>query len=117
MVNGRSSVGNLLASAALTTVPVAGVTICVVAGDVGVDLVTPSTLLVVTNTVPLPSSLMVPRPMSPAPLVFVAVKVKVSPAATSAVVSLVMATRTNKLAVSPKVVSPSDGICTKLPAV
>ena len=117
MVKGRSSVGSLLASAGLTTVPVTGVTLCTVAGEVGVDRVTPSTVLVVTNTVPEPSSLMVPRPTSPAPLVLVAVKVKVSPAATSDVVSLVIATRTNKLATSPVVVSPSDGICTKLPAV
>ena len=65
-----------------------------------------------TNTTPLPSSLMVPRPVTVVPPALVASRLKVSPL--SGLVSLVTATRTNNLAASPAELSPSVGICTKL---
>ena len=71
----------------------------------------------VENMVPVPSSLMVAVPTVPVPVVGVAailraVRVKVSPAAVSKRMSLVIATRTNKLAASACVASPSPGIWT-----
>ena len=60
------------------------------------------------NILPVPSSLMVPRPVTGTPPGLVATKLKVSPAEVSRVGSFATVVRTNK---------PPAGICTKLPSV
>ena len=105
LTNTRSSFGGVVVS------------IKAVAGLLSVALTTPKAPLIpVAKTVPVPSSLMVAVPMLAAPVATVApmllaVRVKVSPAAASRRMSFTRATRTNKLAGSAPVPSPSPGIC------
>ena len=101
--------------------PVGTATVCGVVGVPGLSaVVAPLVDELVTNTVPWPSSLIVAIPALfavitlSAPPVLVAVNVNVS--LLSDVVSLTIATRTNKFAVS-LVLSASTGIFTKLPGV
>ena len=72
-------------------------------------------VLVAANKSPDPSSLIVAVPVTVRPPVLLACNLKVSPSSRS--LSSVIATRTNRSAASPGLVSLSDGIMTRLPAV
>ena len=92
---------------------VAAVMVCAVATVDAVMTVTPAVLCVVVKSVPVASSLIVAVPAPPVvtlliPPVLVAVRVIVS--LLSIIVSIMIATRTNKLAASASVPSPSPGI-------
>ena len=72
-------------------------------------------VLLILNRSPDPSSFIVAVPVTVRPPVLLACNLNVS--LLSNKLSFLMATRTNKLAASPWLASPSDGMTTKLPAV
>ena len=103
-VSGRSSFGKAPASAASTTGVVGTVTVGTVPAT-GADSSVPAVLgSSVTNTVPVPSSLMVPIPITSTPLEFVTTNLNVSPL--SSLTSLVIRVRTNSVPVLSRLTEP-----------